>query len=125
MLFRSEDVGGGVRVTVQAGDAEVPYARIQEEGGTITPRNARFLAIPVGPALTAAGVSRFRSPRDVQGLHYQHGTLRDQQGRVWYLLRRSVTIRGTRFLSAAVDTALQALPERVSVRFQALVLGGA
>lgn len=120
-----EEAGGGVRVVVQAGDAEVPYARIQEEGGTITPRNARFLAIPVGPALTSAGVSRFASPRDVQGLHFAKGTLKDQQGQTWYILKQSVAIKGRRYLGDAVDVAVEKLPERVFFRFQALVLGGA
>jgi hypothetical protein len=114
-----------IRVTLQAGDAEVPYARAQEFGATITPRSARFLAIPVGPALTSAGVSRYASPRDVPGLHFQRGTLQDAQGNVWYVLKRSVTIRGTRFLGDAVDKAVDSLPGRVTTGFRALVLRGA
>lgn len=38
------------------------YADIQEKGGTIKPKNARFLAIPLEGAKTAAGVPRFSSP---------------------------------------------------------------
>jgi len=37
----------------------VVYAPIQEFGGVIRPKNARFLTIPLPPALTAAGVARF------------------------------------------------------------------
>lgn len=44
------------------------YWRTHEEGKTITAKPGKSLAIPVGPALTPAGVSRFNSPRDVQGL---------------------------------------------------------
>lgn len=116
--------GDRVRVTLQAGQ-EVPYARAQEFGAVITPRSARFLAIPVGPALTIAGVSRYASPRDVPGLHFARGTLQDAQGNVWYVLKRSVTIRGTRFLGDAVDKAVDNLPNRVTTGFRALVLRGA
>jgi hypothetical protein len=43
------------------------YARILEEGGTITPKSAKVLAVPVGNALTATGRARFASPREVEG----------------------------------------------------------
>jgi len=38
------------------------YAAIQLFGGTIRPKNAKFLAIPIGQALTASGVPRYGSP---------------------------------------------------------------
>ena len=34
------------------------YAALQEHGGTVTPKRSKWLTIPVGPALTAAGVAR-------------------------------------------------------------------
>lgn len=37
---------------------------------TITPKSSSNLAIPVGPALTSAGVPRYNSPRDVSGLQF-------------------------------------------------------
>ena len=40
------------------------YAETVERGRTFTP-SKQLLAIPVGEALTAAGVARYRSPRDV------------------------------------------------------------
>lgn len=40
----------------------VPYARIQEEGGTIKPEKAQFLAIPTQFAKTAAGVPKYSGP---------------------------------------------------------------
>lgn len=43
--------------------AGVPYARIQEEGGTITPKSSRFLTIPLGDNLTEAGDIRYPSAR--------------------------------------------------------------
>lgn len=36
-----------------------------DEQKTITPKNAKFLTIPIGEGLTPAGVARYRSPRDV------------------------------------------------------------
>ena len=41
------------------------YARILEEGGTITPKNAKVLSIPIGEGLTATGRARYASPRQV------------------------------------------------------------
>ena len=35
--------------------AGVEYARMQEDGGVITPKNAKFLTIPLEPDLTGAG----------------------------------------------------------------------
>lgn len=55
------------QITVYLGSVKGPasaYSRAQEEGRTITPVSAQWLAIPVGPALTGAGVARFASPRE-------------------------------------------------------------
>lgn len=41
----------------------VPYALIHEKGGTIYPKSAQNLAIPVGKSLTKAGVARLSGPR--------------------------------------------------------------
>ena len=43
---------------VQTFSAGVPYASIQEEGGTITPKRGNWLTIPLDAAKTAAGVTR-------------------------------------------------------------------
>ena len=47
-----------------SGSRSVGYARAQELGATISPRRGRYLAIPLPPALTGAGVlrSRFNLP---------------------------------------------------------------
>ncbi|HOT73739.1 MAG TPA: hypothetical protein PLX18_11360 [Anaerohalosphaeraceae bacterium] len=45
---------------------------LTDEVKTIRPRTARLLAVPIGENLTAAGVPRFRSPRDVpNGFFYR------------------------------------------------------
>jgi hypothetical protein len=63
---------GSVRVTGQTfaaiegqiGAPGVPYARIQETGGTISAKSGRFLAIPLPAALDGHGVPLQSSPRD-------------------------------------------------------------
>jgi hypothetical protein len=113
----------GVKLALSAGREGSPserYADVQELGETIKPRKGRFLAIPVGAALTASGVARFRSPRDVGDLRFQPirggamGLLvRDHAGRgksgrgarseVLFVLVRSVRVPATRFLGRAMD----------------------
>jgi hypothetical protein len=53
----------GDTVTGSVG-SNVRYLHFLYKGGTIRPRNAKYLAIPIGNALTPAGVSRYSSPRD-------------------------------------------------------------
>lgn len=48
---------------------DTPYARLQEYGGTVVPKTARALAIPLAAALTGAGVPKFPGgPRTVPDL---------------------------------------------------------
>lgn len=56
-------------LTLLAYSAGKPYARIQEFGGTITPKRGRFLTIPTAGNLTPAGVTRFPSARDFIETH--------------------------------------------------------
>jgi len=109
----------GTTVTVTAGEhggEPLKYARIQELGGTVRPTRAKYLSIPVGPALTAAGVSKYASPRQVPGLHFVQSLkgqplLADQEGTVWFVLKKSVTIKAKHFLRdglrAAITNSLQ------------------
>jgi hypothetical protein len=43
--------------------AGVSYARVQEFGGVIRPKNGRFLAIPTEANKTSAGVAKYPTPR--------------------------------------------------------------
>jgi hypothetical protein len=56
------DAGAGddaqIVLTIGADKKKAVYARALEEGATITPKRGQFLTIPVGRALTAAGVAR-------------------------------------------------------------------
>lgn len=125
-----EAAGESLSLVLRAGgvgtDKDVKYARLQELGGTVRPIKGKYLAIPVGPAKTAAGVSRYASPRDVPGLVFVQSLkgqpllvqLTGKGGKakvtVWYVLRRSVTVRARPYLKPAIDAAAAALPGQIS-----------
>lgn len=91
----------------------LPYARILEEGGTIEPKSAKMLAIPIGEGVTSRGVARFASPRDVPDLF----TFRSKAGNlimakrrgssmdIYFVLKEKVRIPAYRFASRAVFDA--------------------
>jgi len=60
---RVEGHGMGLRLIILN---ETPYAVTHEFGAVITPKRRKFLAIPIGDAVTAAGVARI-SPSDIKG----------------------------------------------------------
>ena len=139
--------GPDVMITFKAGGmggrGPVPYGRVQEEGsgylpgGAITPKRGKFLAIPMGPALTPAGVPRFRSPRDVPGLRFQlvrggaMGRLvRDVGGRnsraeTWFLLVRRVVLRPRRYLLRARNELEPMVPTIIAEHLRDAILGAA
>jgi len=131
--------GAELRLRAGGGTGQVRYARIQEHGGTIVPRSGKFLAIPVGPALTGAGVSRFASPRDVPDLvlvqsrggqwmlvkNTGSGRGKREQMQVWYLLRRSVFIPSRPYLAPAMAETRAALPAQLRERVAGAILRGA
>lgn len=90
---------------------DLEYARIQEYGGTITPKNAKYLAVPLTEAARAA-----TSPLLFAGeLHFvpragggTGGTLRDDAGEAQYALVTSVTIPAHPYLRPAIDENEQA-----------------
>lgn len=82
------------------------YAKIHDEGGTITPRTGKNLAIPLNQA------AKRRWPRE-----WSKGTLRfakmrgkkflvDQNGKPQYLLKQSVSIRGRHYLKISMREAM-------------------
>lgn len=75
-LFSGVSAGVGLkpRLEVGIGGGAAPYAGIHETGGTIRPKRARWLTIPVADGLTRAGVPRYKSPRDVpDGFFHRKG----------------------------------------------------
>ena len=105
-----QDGGGSFSIVLRAGTPDggrVPYARIHEEGGTIRPKRGRFLKIPVGPALTGAGVSRLPPGRsgDLRFVPTpKGGVLVGRDGQVWFVLKRQVTIPARPYLAPAIAT---------------------
>lgn len=70
-----------LRGTYTIGGGLVKYARLHEEGGVVRPVRAKFLAIPLPAAQTAAGVSRAVSPRDFKDTFIAKGVIFQRQGR--------------------------------------------
>jgi hypothetical protein len=64
-VVKEDNIRGGVQF-----GAKYAVTHFGNEGEihTITPKKSKFLAIPIGEALTGAGVPRYASPRDVPGL---------------------------------------------------------
>lgn len=58
--------GTGQPLTLRAFVAGKPYARLQEFGGTITPKRGRFLTIPIADNLTTGGRVRYPSAADLE-----------------------------------------------------------
>ena len=105
-----EQVSGDLAIVLRAGTdgGAVPYARIQEEGGTIRPKKGKYLKIPVGPALTGAGVSRLPPGRSGDFRFVptpRGGVLVGRDGKVWYVLRREVRIPARPYLAPALAAA--------------------
>ena len=89
----------------------------------LEPIKAKNLAIPVGPALTAAGVSRYKSPLDVpvklkwrptkkpgvsllvEATKNLKGGPSKTAGRVWYVLKKWVKIPDRHWLEISIRQA--------------------
>jgi len=117
------DDAGMPTVLLQAGGSaggrgEVVYAPLQEFGGTVRPRVADFLRIPLGPSLTDSGDERFGgSLRSYSGEGFyvfqgsSGGLFIGKSGdevapgvpRAWYKLVKEVTVPRTLFLGRTMD----------------------
>ena len=88
---------------------KLKYARAQEFGAVIRPKHARYLAIPLAAAKTAAGVARF-APRQAAAAGYDStfvskGVIFGRQGDQaipLFVLKRSVRIPARPFMRPAL-----------------------
>jgi hypothetical protein len=111
---------GGVTSSVLAGQ-KLPYARIQEFGGTIRPVHAQYLAIPLDAVKTAGGVARF-GPRDASQAGYdtfiRNNIIfgkRDGEVTPLFLLKKEVTIPARPYFWPTVNREAPGIIERVTV----------
>jgi hypothetical protein len=107
---------------------DVPYAAIHEYGGIIRPVRRKWLAIPLPIARTAAGVSRYQTPRDVPGLRFMlsrrgNALLVDKKGVPWYILKKSVSIPRRPYLLPALLKAGADLQKQLSKDIPAILQG--
>lgn len=101
----------------------VPYTAIHEYGGVIKPKHGKYLAIPMGKALTPSGVARFK-PRQIESAGYDDSAVfRSKRGTLimWgikhlkskdrvdplFVLKKSVKIPARHWVS---KTAKEATP---------------
>jgi hypothetical protein len=115
-IVRSVEVMGTTMSTIEGhiGAPGIPYAKIQEEGGTITAKGGKFLCIPLPAALDGQGLPLKSSPRDWPNTFFaksRAGNLIIFQ-RVGtnitplYVLKTSVTIPPRLGMRATLDTGL-------------------
>lgn len=103
-----------------------------DETMTIRPKNARFLAIPIGENLSPSGVPRFDSPRDVpEGFFfeskggqllfgYRHGKTERARVRPLFVLDKEVTVYGTGALIDGVEEYLPKIVDGINDRLEGL-----
>jgi len=115
---------------------DVIYARIQEEGGTVRPKHASFLAVPLQAALTPTGRLKARfdvgSLREVKGLF----VLRDgknlflaeskgKTGTLLFSLVKSVTLEGQHIHRDGLKAGAEHLGVDLRARVAKLLKGAA
>lgn len=104
------------RTTLEQDDRELtatvasrlPYARVQDEGGTIRPVRARMLAIPIrGPGGPKLGQGPRQFPGDLHVEKTPKGrlVLVDEKGRARFVLRAETRIPGASYMQAALASA--------------------
>ena len=107
--FKHELRGGSGTPELVVGSPQ-PYAEIQDTGGTIYPKRARRLAVPL------PGVPRGMGPREwpTPLVLIKGRVLAETRGKrviPRFVLKQSVTIPGTRYVEKAMDSSRDALKE--------------
>lgn len=96
--------------------SSVPYARIQNVGGVVSARSGSYLTVPLPAALTPVGVLRKRA-REWKDSFFIRSRLqnlllvqsRGKQIVPLFVLKKSVTLKPTRWATRAVEEALKKL----------------
>lgn len=129
-----------VQMNLTVGNKNTPYANIQEHGGTIRPRNGKYLTVPMNYALTSKGNVKSRARIRKQGDSYVTDLgstfLLNRSGgrkyiavdvngkvKVLYSLRKEVTIPGPK--STGDKSSLGAFDEAKRIsgdRMSALIM---
>ncbi len=108
----------------------LPYARIHEYGGTITPKHAQFLAIPVGDAKGPGGVQRF-GPWQAESEGYRtfvrKGIIFGSRGKddatPLFILRRSVTIPARPYFAPGIVAKRNEVRDSLARAIQSAIAG--
>jgi hypothetical protein len=112
----------------------VPYARLQEYGGTVLPVRAKHLAIPVEHGLTDRKTPKYASPRQMPFAAFRPArpgsTARwivydKRNGQVFFVLVTHSVIPEQRYLRDAMDDVVRTVPEQLAQMAAQLVVGGA
>ncbi len=114
VIEKEKEIEGIIGSGVRQGE-RVKYANIHETGGTITPKNVKWLTIPLQSALTPAGVPRGKA-KDFDNTFFAWSKannllLFQRQGKnviPLFVLKKSVTIPARRYMS---KTAEEVMPE--------------
>jgi len=96
-----------------------------DEQKEITPVKSKFLAVPIGEGLTASGVARYASPREVPGgffvrsgerllFGYRRGTTGRGKFRALFVLLPSVLVQGSGALYDGVSENLDTLTDGIN-----------
>lgn len=118
---RGEDVVLAVSVGGTFGGLDVAYAHLQEEGGQVTPKSSKHLAIPIENGLTGPGIARYSSVRQmpfaafrpVKGRKARWIVYDKRNDQVFFLLVTSVDVPGKHYLRDAVAAHYPGLPGRL------------
>jgi hypothetical protein len=104
------------------------YAAMREKGGTIKAVRTKMLAIPLDPALTAAGVPRYSSPREIPGafvlklwgrafIAAEAGKGQNRILTLFYVLKESVQQTGSHYMEI---TLVERGPQMAAVVSEAI-----
>jgi len=104
------DSGGDIAAVIGSGvqtGARLIYANIHETGGTITPKNVRWLTIPLAAAKTPSGVLR-KTARQWDNTFFAKNILFQKRGKKavpLFALKKSVKIPARRYMSRSLAQA--------------------